>query len=133
LLKLMQSSFTGVDVHQDTPCEILHTVLLGTDKYLWNHTTRDWDKREDAVFAVRLSSSSVDGLSLTQLRPEYMLQYKNSLVGKHFKAIQQLAIFHLHDLCTANVFNLWKANGILGALLWFPEIRDLDDYLVRGL
>jgi hypothetical protein len=60
-----------------------------------------------------------------------MVQYKNSLIGKHFKALQQLAVFHLHGgLCSKELFNLWKANGALGALIWYPEIKNIDEYLV---
>jgi hypothetical protein len=60
-----------------------------------------------------------------------MVQYKNSLIGKHFKALQQLAVFHLHDgLCSKGLFDLWKANGALGALIWYPEIKNIDKYLV---
>jgi len=60
-----------------------------------------------------------------------MVQYKNSLIGKHFKALQQLAVFHLHGgLCSKELFDLWKANGELGALIWYPEIKDIDKYLV---
>ncbi|KAH9922155.1 hypothetical protein B0H21DRAFT_175850 [Amylocystis lapponica] len=59
-----------------------------------------------------------------------MLQYRNNLIGKHFKAIQQLAIFHLDDtLCPQLVRDLWKANGELGALMWYHEIEDMDTYL----
>ncbi|KAK6984270.1 hypothetical protein R3P38DRAFT_3332859 [Favolaschia claudopus] len=54
----------------------------------------------------------------------------NGLTGKHFKILQQLGIFHLHnDLCGDNLFNLWKAAGELGALLWFPEICNQAQYL----
>lgn len=112
--------------------EILHTILLGIDKYVWHFSNKEWDKKKDNLFALRLASSSLDGLTLPPLRAQYMLRYKNSLVGKHFKALQQLSIFHPHGLCSDAVFDLWKANGILGALIWYPEIKDLDDYLVRG-
>ncbi|KAF9457224.1 hypothetical protein BDZ94DRAFT_1176044 [Collybia nuda] len=123
-------SSTGLNPHRDSPCEILHTVLLGVDKYLWHETNKVWDKKKDDLFGVRLQSSSIDGLTLYPLRAQYLVQYKNSLVGKHLKALQQLAIFHLHDdLCSKAVFDLWKANGELGAMLWYPEIKDMDTYL----
>lgn len=110
--------------------EILHTFLLGGDKYIWHSTTKDWTKESD-IFAVRLQSSSIDGLSLPPVNARYLLQYKNSLIGKHFKAIQQLGIFHLYDgLCPENLFQLWRANGELGALLWYPEIDNMSTYLV---
>jgi hypothetical protein len=106
---------------------------LGTDKYLWHETNKAWDKKKDELFAIRLQSSSTDGLSLSPVRAHYMVQYKNSLIGKHFKALQQLAVFHLDDnLSSPALFDLWKANGALGAHIWFPEIQDIDKYLVSA-
>jgi hypothetical protein len=112
----------------------LHSVLLGDDKYIWHETNTPWDKSKGEKFAVRLQSSSVDGLNLSAIRGRYIVQYKNALIGKHFKILQQLGVFHLHeDLCGKNLFNLWKASGELGAMLWFPEIRNLEQYLVSDL
>ncbi|KAF7360900.1 hypothetical protein MSAN_01119700 [Mycena sanguinolenta] len=120
----------GLDPHRDSPCEILHTILLGEDKYVWHETSKIWNDEQDAVFAARLQFSSIDGLSLPPLRSSYMVQYKKSLIGKHYKALQQLAVFQLDEtLCSPALLELWKANGVLGALLWYPEIKDMDQYL----
>ncbi|KAJ6626090.1 hypothetical protein B0H10DRAFT_2174002 [Mycena sp. CBHHK59/15] len=120
----------GLDPHRDSPCEILHSILLGDDKYIWRETNTPWDKSKGDKFAVRLQSSSTNGLNLASVRGRYIVKYKNGLIGKHFKILQQLGIFHLHDdLCSNNLFNLWKASGELGALLWYPEIRNLEQYL----
>jgi hypothetical protein len=63
-----------------------------------------------------------------------MVQYKKSLIGKHFKALQQVGIFQLDaKLCSPALFELWKANGVLGALLWFPEIKNMDQYLASAV
>ncbi|GBE88301.1 hypothetical protein SCP_1301160 [Sparassis crispa] len=102
----------GINPHSDNTLKILHTYLLGNDKYIWYDTNKIWDKKKEELFAVRLQSSSIDGLTLPALRSAYMVQYKNSLLGKHFKAIQQLT-----------------ATGELGALLWYPEIKNIDAYL----
>jgi hypothetical protein len=66
-----------------------------------------------------------------------MLQYKNSLIGRQLKAIQQLGIFCLANSSdtpnfgvSKDLFDLWKYNGELGALLWVPEITDMKSYLV---
>ncbi|KAJ7165291.1 hypothetical protein C8R46DRAFT_1163680 [Mycena filopes] len=115
-----------------SPCEILHTILLGEDKYVWHETNKSWNEEQCKLFADRLQSASTDGLSIPALRPSDMAQYKNSLIGKHFKPIQQLAVFHLDDkLCSPQVFNLWRANDELGALLWHTEIKDMTQYLAN--
>lgn len=121
----------GLNPHSDTPTEILHSIQLGGDKYVWHETNKKWSKKEEDVFARRLQASSIDGLSISPIRAQYMVQYKNSLIGKHFKTLQQVAVFQLReDICSNDLFNLWKANGELGALIWFPEINDMDGYLV---
>lgn len=121
----------GVDPHRDGTCEILHTYLLGNNKYVFYETNKGWDNKKLDLFATRLGSSSIDGLSISSLRSQYIVQFKNALVGKHFKALQQLAVFHLHDgLCSDILFDLWKATGEAGALLWYHEIKNLPQYLV---
>ncbi|KAF9013807.1 hypothetical protein BDZ89DRAFT_1166951 [Hymenopellis radicata] len=102
----------GIDPHRDTPGEILHTYLLGNDKYVWHDTSKTWSKENERTFAVRLDSCDILGLSIPPPRASYLVQYKNSLIGKHFKALQQLA-----------------ATGDLAAYLWFPEINDMNCYL----
>jgi hypothetical protein len=59
-----------------------------------------------------------------------MMQYRNGLIGKHFKTLMQTTIFHLHGLVTPDQFTLVKAMGFFGALLWIPEIEDMESYLV---
>ncbi|KAH9922979.1 uncharacterized protein B0H18DRAFT_878929, partial [Fomitopsis serialis] len=123
-------SLEGIDIHRETPVELLHTYLLGQDKYVWHFTHSSWSPKQFEMFAVRLQSSSVDGLNILPIRARYIIQYKDNLIGKHFKALQQLGIFHLDDtMCPKLVRELWKATGELGALLWFTEIEDMDMYL----
>ena len=59
-----------------------------------------------------------------------MMQYRNGLIGKHFKTLMQTMVFHVHDIVSPDQFTLIKAIGSLGALLWIPEIEDMNDYLV---
>ncbi|KAL1940336.1 hypothetical protein VTO73DRAFT_8908 [Trametes versicolor] len=118
-----------LDVHRDTPVELLHTYLLGVEKYSWYYLHNEWTDPQSDLFAVRLQSSSLDGLSLPALRASWMLQHPNNLIGKHLKALQQLTVFHLDDtLCDPLTFELIKATGELGALLWYHEIEDLKEY-----
>ncbi|KZV61485.1 hypothetical protein PENSPDRAFT_643337 [Peniophora sp. CONT] len=126
-------AITGLNPHADSPFEGLHTFFLGPRKYLWHSTNVSWDKRKEELFASRLQSSITDGLSIPALRARYLVQFKNSLVGKHLKILQQLAVFHLlptEGLCEdVGLFELWKALGDLGAMLWYPEIVNIQEYL----
>ena len=36
-------------------------------------------------------------------------------------------------MCNDIVFDLWKATGKLGALLWYPVINNMEQYLVSQL
>ncbi len=122
---------SGLDVHRDTPVELLHTALLGQNKYIWHRSHTTWNEGVQQLLAVRLQSSSVDGLSLYPVRGHYLVKYKNALVGKHFKILQQVGVFHLYgDLHDVMLLDLWKATGELGALLWYDHIKDMKAYLV---
>jgi hypothetical protein len=123
----------GLDPTQDTPVEILHTILLGIVKYTWHNLHSSWNDAQQDLFVVQLESTNIDGLSVPPIRAAYMMQYRNGLIGKHFKTLMQTMTFHVHDLVTADQFTLVKAIGSLSALLWISEIQDLEGYLVRFL
>ncbi|KAJ3966252.1 hypothetical protein EV361DRAFT_1014977 [Lentinula raphanica] len=108
----------GLDPSQDTPVEILHTILFGS-----------LDDEQRNLFVVRLQSTDLDGLTVPPLRAAYIMQYRNNLIGKHFKTLMQTMAFHVHDLVTPAQFALIKSVGELGAMLWIPEIEDMDMYL----
>ncbi|VDB98021.1 unnamed protein product [Peniophora sp. CBMAI 1063] len=120
----------GLNPHQDSPIEKLHTILIVSDKYIWYETTKGWNVAKDSDFAIWLASSSIDGLTLPPIRAEYMTKYKNSLIGKHFKVLQQLAIFHMTtNLCSDSLLRVWRATGELGALMWYTDIKNMDEYM----
>lgn len=123
--------YLGLDPNRDTPVEILHTILLGIVKYAWYMTHMSLTDKQLDEFFTRLQSTSIDGLTTPPIRALYLQQYRNSLLGKQFKQIVQATVFHLDGLVDEPHFNLWKAVGSLCALLWFPEIKDIDQYLVR--
>ena len=96
---------------------MLHTYLLGGGRYPWHRFSKGWDHVQEITFAARLQSASIDGLSIDAFDARYIVAYKNSLIGHHFKVLQQLAIFQLEGLCTEAEFDMWKALGELGALI----------------
>lgn len=124
-------SMDGVDIHKDTPTEILHTLLLGVVKYLWSQTVSlVADQKAEAIFQARLHSLSSEGLNVPSLLANYMCKHAGSLIGKHFKIIAQIMPFAVFDLVPEALFIAWLLIGILVVLLWHTEIKDMEEYLV---
>ncbi|EIW74149.1 hypothetical protein CONPUDRAFT_133377 [Coniophora puteana RWD-64-598 SS2] len=120
---------TGVDIHKDTPTEILHTILLGVVKYFWAQTTTLLEKdKKLGVFQSRLHSVEESGLNIPKLSAEYMCQYKGGLIGKHFKCLSQVMAFAVHGLVPQDVLDAWIVTGRMVVLLWHTEIENIDDY-----
>ncbi|KAL0564786.1 hypothetical protein V5O48_017252 [Marasmius crinis-equi] len=118
-----------LDVSQDTLVEILYTILLGVEKYSWHNLHSNWDERQRGIFTVCLQSTDISGLKVPAIRAEYMMQYRNSLIRKHFKTLLQASIFHLHGIVSELQFRLVRALSRLAPVLWMSEIDDLDVYL----
>ncbi|KAJ6608328.1 hypothetical protein B0H10DRAFT_2303295 [Mycena sp. CBHHK59/15] len=122
----------GLDPNRDTPVELLHTILLGIIKYVWHLLHTGWTEAERNLFVIRLQSTDIDGLTIPAIRAAYMMQYKNGLIGKHFKTLMQTMVFHMHGLVSPEVFTLVKAVSALGSLLWVHEIDNMAEYTVFG-
>ncbi|KAI6147785.1 hypothetical protein BKA82DRAFT_140319, partial [Pisolithus tinctorius] len=122
----------GVDVHKDTPTEILHTILLGIVKYYWGQTVYILDKSHLLnVFQTRLESLNKDGLKTPTLGAEYIVRYKGALIGKHFKSLAQVMPYLIYDIVPRTVLDGWTVIGELVVLLWHTVIEDKEVYLAK--
>ena len=130
---LLNFESPGVDIHRDTPTEVLHTILLGIVKYFWAQTLFliVQEKRFD-IFQARLESISSDGLNIPRIMASYMCQYRGSLIGKHFKTIVQILPHIIYDLVPRDLLDTWTLMGRLTVLCWHTEIKNTDEYLVSN-
>ena len=99
-------------------------------KYVWHMLNLLWSDADRAQFAIRLQSIDLNGMTVPPVQAAYMVQYRNNLIGKHFKTLMQTLAFVIHGMVTPQEFALVKAVGELGAVLWVHEIHDMELYLV---
>lgn len=123
----------GLNIHQDTPTEILHTILLGVVKYFWGQTVYILDKANFlGIFQTRLDSVEKGGLGSTTLGADYIVRYKGGLIGRHFKSLAQVMPYLIYDLVPQTVLDGWSTIGKLIVLLWHTTIEDTETYLVSN-
>lgn len=120
----------GYDPNMDSPVEILHTVLLGVQKYAWSMACSEVSQANMSLWQARLESVSIDGMSIDPIAAEYIIQYRRSLIGRQLKAISQTVAFTLHGLVSDKMRTMWVAAGHMISMLWYPEIDDIDSYCV---
>jgi hypothetical protein len=126
------SLFVGLDITQHTPVDILHTFLLGIVKYIWQCLHASWSKAQMDTFVVRLESTDIGGLNCPPMLAAYMMQYKDALIGKHYKRLVQTWAFHLSALASPSQLQLVRTAGELGAVLWIHKIEDMKPHTVRN-
>ncbi|SJL16514.1 uncharacterized protein ARMOST_20040 [Armillaria ostoyae] len=129
----MHEEILRLDLHSDTPVEILHVVLLGFVKYLWCdvvHNQLSKNEAKKCQLMVCLSSVDVEGMGLPPLAGHTLVTYCGSLTGRDFWAIAQVAPFVLQDFVQDDCYQMWVAFSKLVPLIWQPEIKDIDAYVV---
>ncbi|KAI6137707.1 hypothetical protein BKA82DRAFT_170333 [Pisolithus tinctorius] len=125
---------TGVNIHLDTPTEILHTILLGVVKYFWGQTIFLIEKAKLLkIFHSCLDSIEREVLNAPSLNADYICNYKGSLIRKHFKSLAQVMPFVIYDLVPQSVVDGWTIIGELVVFLWHMQIDNLEVYLVSSI
>lgn len=85
-----------------------------------------------STLQARLQSINTDGTPIESLQASYFIQYKGGLIGRQFKTLSQVLVFTLHGLVNEHLRDMWIAAGNMVALMWFPEIEQLEEYLVSS-
>ena len=133
-MHILNTNTPGVDPHADTPVEILHTILLGFVKYFWRdvvHNQLGSNPPKKELLKTRLNSLDISGLQIgQQLSGRTLVQYAGSLTGRDFRIIAQIAPYVLYDLVPRVCFDAWVSLSNLVPLIWQPEIKDIDEYIV---
>ncbi|KAF9070032.1 hypothetical protein BDP27DRAFT_1420468 [Rhodocollybia butyracea] len=123
----------GLDPHCDTPVEVLHVVLLGFVKYLWqdvieNHIKKNEHRTKELI--IKLNSVNIEGLGLgSGLAGSTLVNHYGSLTGSDFRKIAQIAPFILKGFVPNDCYETWVALSKLIPLIWQPEIEELESYL----
>lgn len=99
-------------------------ILLGIVKYVWHMSHSLWKDAKKSMFSTWLHSLSWNSISIHSVRPEYIIQYANSLIGRQLKTVVQVFVFAAYYLVSPDLISVWKVIGELTALLWMPEITD---------
>ncbi|KAJ7213145.1 hypothetical protein GGX14DRAFT_360997, partial [Mycena pura] len=96
---------------------------------VWHVLHSKWSPTQKKMYALRLQSTETHTLSIHAVRTSYSMRYAGSLIGRQFKTLIQSNMFHMHGLIWDKKFLAWRAVGKLGALMWFTEIRNMEEYL----
>ncbi|KAG2150281.1 uncharacterized protein EDB93DRAFT_1240307 [Suillus bovinus] len=121
-----------MNVHMDTPTEILHTVLLSVVKYFWGQTVFVLKKAKLLTrFQTRLNSLDRDDLNVPSLNADYICHYKGGLIGKHFKSLVQVMPFVIYDPIPKSVLDGWTLIGELVLIHWHMKIDNTEHYLAK--
>ncbi|KAL4066411.1 hypothetical protein V8B97DRAFT_2025393 [Scleroderma yunnanense] len=109
----------GIDIHKDTPTEILHTILLGIKE------------KKIVLFQTHLGSVATAGLNIHSVQVEYICHYKGGLISKHFKMLTQVMSFLIFNLVPCDILQAWLIIGRLIVLAWCTDIEDIEAYMSK--
>ncbi|KAJ7792328.1 hypothetical protein B0H13DRAFT_1935744 [Mycena leptocephala] len=108
-------------------------VDSGVSKETVTEALKKWvEDNRKTIYSAFLTTDVLSGFDPPRDTPIELLHtillVCESLIGRQFKVLLQCAVFQIYDLVDENHFRAWKAVGELAALLWFPEIVDMEGY-----
>jgi hypothetical protein len=120
-----------MDMHQDSPVEILHSILLRPVKYLWRDAIERCNKAQLKQLCFRLEGLDTHGLDFAPLNGNALVNFAGSLYGADFRKLAQLAHFVIGPFVGKELLRAWQALGRLTCLVFQPDVdTDMDSYIV---
>jgi len=102
---------------RDTPVEVLHTVLLGTAKWLLRSTFGEMSPLMKHNVTLRLDGVSFIKIPI-KITGKYLIQHYRSFVGKEIKAITQLAPFIFIGILPHHWVKAWQLMAEMTAMIY---------------
>ncbi|KAI8454477.1 hypothetical protein BY996DRAFT_4581863 [Phakopsora pachyrhizi] len=121
----------GFDGHKDTPVEVLHVVLLGILKYLYQDLIGGLSASKKDELIARLQSFDTSNLNIQPIKAKYLVQHYSSLVGKDFKVLIQAAPFVFFPLIEDSKRKIWISLCHLCSFIFQTHITDLTKYMAN--
>ncbi len=133
------SGLCEIDLHRDTPVEILHSVLLGPIAALTMLALKAIPESEHQFCIARINGLNKDGIFIGKSGSGYV-NYVGSLHARDFKALMQIGLIVMRNLLiNAGVFGfadqlgkctkLWMALAKFGNMLYVRRIPgSVDEY-----
>ncbi|KAI9572449.1 hypothetical protein HD554DRAFT_2202858 [Boletus coccyginus] len=105
-----------INIHLDTPTEILYIVLLSVVKYFWGQTIFLIKKAKLLdIFHSGLDSIKRDALNAPSLDANYMCSYKGLLIGKHFKKL--IILLWYTKITNLKVYLIWPHDCLFNGMI----------------
>ncbi|KAI8453745.1 hypothetical protein BY996DRAFT_4549537, partial [Phakopsora pachyrhizi] len=117
------------DGHKDTPVEVLHVVLLGILKYLYQDLIGGLSASKKEELIARLQSFDTSNLNIQPIKAKYLVQHYSSLVGKDFKVLIQAAPFVFFPLIEDSKRKIWISLCHLCSFIFQTHVKDLTKYM----
>ncbi|KAK4698343.1 hypothetical protein P7C70_g7937, partial [Phenoliferia sp. Uapishka_3] len=129
----------GLNIHLQSPTEILHTILFGGGKYTCRLTFKDYSTQLSDYFIAMFESLDTSGLPAgKKINAQYLLRFHGSLVGREFRVLMQTGAIALRPLVgmglmSEELWEVWRALGDLGAVAFVSSVaaKDKEGYLQR--
>ena len=112
------------DAIEQTPVEILHTILLGSEKYLLGKTMRALST--DDKMKIKAGIEAFDFSVFPQKIASSITRLHGSLVGRDYKVWAQVAVFILLDIVSDDELEVWYNLSDIFALA-YKSCVDTDD------